>query len=376
MYITGRFFDGDSGKPHKAEIHVSEVGLKITAKDSGIDEYWNWPEITVIDHPVPPQPGKLGVIHDPDRVLIVEVGEWPVIEKHLRDQRRRFPVPAGWLHLGFYAALAALVVAGFIFYAPKLAESSVAFIPDEVDAKIGDMVIEGFAENPVCTAPEGRAALDKLTTHLFAAAAGNYTIHALRDDETINAFALPGTHIVVMSGILDFMEDQDELAGVLAHEAGHIEMRHSMKKLVHNLGLGIAFSMMTGDVSGVGNILRATRMLGDIQYTRENEVDADEYGATILKRSKMNPTGLMRMFERLREKYGIDEDSRIVSLLSDHPPTDQRVEILSRAEIEGGSYTKPLSDTEWQALKNICDEVATTGNTTAQPEADTETGPE
>jgi predicted Zn-dependent protease len=123
------------------------------------------------------------------------------------------------------------------------------------------------------------------------------------DDEEVNAFSLPGGFVYVNKGLVDRVANDDELAGVLGHEIGHIVARHSIKKLqaVQGYSLLRALIGVASKSAGVGNaadIAFSELMVG---YSREDELLADQLGVRYLKLAGYDPNAMITFLEKLQE---------------------------------------------------------------------------
>lgn len=158
-----------------------------------------------------------------------------------------------------------------------------------------------------------------------------YAFHVVDTPEP-NAFAIPG-HVYVTRGMLVLMNDEDELAGVLAHEVGHIAARHAVQRISRALPAGI----LTGVVSGVTGL--ASPILGSLveaggslateallaPYSREQEREADRVGQEIAAKAGFDPAALARSLATLERVEGLgDEPRRRPSFLDSHPATPER----------------------------------------------------
>ena len=92
-----------------------------------------------------------------------------------------------------------------------------------------------------------------------------------------NAFALPGGHIYVFQGLIDRAQSPDELAGVLAHEIGHVAHRDGTRTVLQTAGLSFLFGMMLGDFFGGGAVVIAAKTVLRSSYSRRVEAAADTY---------------------------------------------------------------------------------------------------
>ncbi|KAF0116557.1 MAG: peptidase M48 family protein [Rhodospirillaceae bacterium] len=126
-----------------------------------------------------------------------------------------------------------------------------------------------------CTETAGRTALETLMGRLATAAgveASVLRLHILKST-AVNAFVLPGGHIVVMDGLIQAAEEPDDLAGVLAHEMAHIAHRHTVRQMVRHMGLGLIVDTATGGMGG-----EIGRLLLTLSYSRDDEREADRGG--------------------------------------------------------------------------------------------------
>lgn len=145
------------------------------------------------------------------------------------------------------------------------------------------------------------------------------------DGADINAFALPGGYIYVYDGLIDFVDDDQQLAGVIAHEVGHIVAKHSIKKLQAVMGytlLGLA-AMSTGDpdLAQGANYAFLNILLG---YSKEDELLADRLGARYAKEAGFNPKAMIDFLEKLREKK-MKDPIRPKSIYRTHPYVSDRI---------------------------------------------------
>jgi predicted Zn-dependent protease len=149
------------------------------------------------------------------------------------------------------------------------------------------------------------------------------------DDPDINAFAAPAGYIYVHTGTILAARDVSELAGVIAHEVGHVARRHIAKNynrqrntgILYQLGV-LAASMFGGGYAGqaasVGGSLAAQAYLND--FSREDERDADAFAVGVLPRAGYDPNGLVTFFGTIRRQSGAGG-----GFLSSHPATTERI---------------------------------------------------
>jgi len=160
-----------------------------------------------------------------------------------------------------------------------------------------------------------------------------YQFHVVDMTEP-NAFALPGGYVYVTRGLLALVNTEDELAGVVGHEIGHVAARHTVQRvsrqgpfaLITNLVSGVTgfFVPIVGDiVGGVGNLAQS---LVFSPYSRSQESQADEVGQEIAAKAGWNPMGLSTFLNTLgREEALLSDGPRKPSFFDSHPATPDRV---------------------------------------------------
>ena len=235
-------------------------------------------------------------------------------------------------------------------------------------------------DRKVCETPASKAALDRLTQRL-AAAASDKPMPArvvLLDWSLVNAFAVPGGQIILTRGLVQRAGSSDEVAGVLAHELGHTLELHPEAGIIRALGLAaatqLAFAGSQGTVSNIGLVLTQLR------YTRIAEREADAHALRMLKGAGISAKGFGDFFERLEgkkpgeEKNGKDAGaSDLAVILQTHPATADRIAMV-RAQPTYPA-TAALSDEDWRALREACGPPAVRPATPAPPVAASTPGP-
>jgi beta-barrel assembly-enhancing protease len=156
----------------------------------------------------------------------------------------------------------------------------------------------------------------------------NYQFYIVNTDQ-INAFALPGGFVYVNRGLIERTENLSELAGVLAHEIGHVDLRHGAEQLERaqqaNVGLTLAYVLMG---RSPGGLERAAIDVGGTawfaRHGREAEREADTVAVRMLVQSGIDPRGLVTFFEKLMSDQQ-RQPSRVEQWFSTHPLTADRV---------------------------------------------------
>ncbi len=363
--FEARFFDGETAKPHQVNVELYGACLRIRTPDNSFTKDWLYKEIKVLEQPVPPQPARLTFHEDTDMRLYVEPEYWSALQSKLPGTAfRKITLSTHWKFLSGYAGLSIFFIIGAVLFGPKLFEQASRLIPQSTEVQMGKMMLESSINIPVCVAPQGQVALEKMAYSLKQGMTRDISLNVrvVSDDETLNALAAPGGYLVIFSGILKKADSAEEVAGVLAHEMAHIEMNHPMKSLMRNLGVTFMLQMMFGDAGAISNTAQLAGIINQLHYSRADELEADRVGHTLLEKANIDPSGLTVFFERLKQVEAKANDHSSVNwsnfdeYLSTHPHIEQRINKLRKDETGSKTYRKVLDDAEWQALKNICSE--------------------
>lgn len=146
------------------------------------------------------------------------------------------------------------------------------------------------------------------------------------NDKELNAFAIPGGFVYVNSGLMAVAND-DELAGVLAHEIGHIAARHSVKKLQAAMGYQIIMGIVLGSSSQrtTGQALDTVFNLVNLGYSRQDEFLADKLAVRYSRRAHFSPLGIITFFAKLKAEAENKGQGLKLVFLSSHPPIEERI---------------------------------------------------
>jgi beta-barrel assembly-enhancing protease len=248
----------------------------------------------------------------------------------------------------FTLALASVAAVAVVVMSPQWLAP---LVPAGVEKKLGDAMVGDFGGR-FCDAPKGRAALAKLTQSLDPKA-GELQVEVANID-MLNAVALPGGKVVLFQGLLDQAKSPDEVAGVLAHEIGHVRERHVMQGLLRQMGLAVVLGGFDGNGGSTLNNLLSTT------YTRGSEKEADVHSINAMSKAGISPQGTSDFFERLSGMDGSDrmeENSQgrvLANYTSSHPLSDDRKKLFRKSRIKGKVYQPSLTYDEWTELKTMC----------------------
>ena len=179
----------------------------------------------------------------------------------------------------------------------------------------------------------GRALVDRVGSRLIASTAARETsyqfkFHLLADNETVNAFALPGGQIFITEALFRRLKSEDQLAGVLGHEMGHVVARHSNEQMANSRlwsGLAQGLGVLLSDVhsnSGaqIANMVAQWRVM---KFSRDDESEADALGVRFMMQAGYNPEALIGVMEILAQVSGGANSS---DFMSSHPNPANRME--------------------------------------------------
>jgi beta-barrel assembly-enhancing protease len=152
-----------------------------------------------------------------------------------------------------------------------------------------------------------------------------WEVNVIDDPKTVNAFATPGGYLYVYSGLLAAADDEAQLAGVMAHETGHVVARHSARNLITAYGLEAVSALALGQNPGLlGQVVASIVGNGAmLKHSRDDETEADELGARYASAAGYDPTSLIAFFRTLQAKEG--NMPGVMVFLSDHPATGARI---------------------------------------------------
>lgn len=223
---------------------------------------------------------------------------------------------------------------------PVTGKKEVRFFSDKDEIEFGKEVYKSVVkEYGLYNNPQAQALVENIGKRIVSNAERKlpYSFTLLNTD-MVNAFAAPGGYIFVTKGLLEYVENEDELACVLGHELAHITLRHSMKALEKQYGYEIVFNIVSAlserDLSLIKQYTDTITGLILLGYGRDNEFDADFHGIRYAKLAGYNPNSMISFFGKLRKMEG-KKLSKLETLFSSHPPTDERIKRVQDAISKG-----------------------------------------
>lgn len=248
--------------------------------------------------------------------------------------------------LGLFLLLPLLLLGALIWQSHNIAGWAAGYISIENEQKLGELAFkQATAGMKLRQGGVDAAAIQEIGSRLTQGSKYSYKWY-VAEDPSINAFAVPGGYVVVNTGLIQAADSAEEVAGVLAHEVQHVELRHTLKNILHSLGLRAAFSLALGDVGGTAlGDFAAT--LSELKFSRDLESEADRHGLAALKQASIAPQGMVSFFDKLRKQEGATPPA----LLSTHPASENRMQTMQGMVREQGEWpAKPLAY-DWSVIK-------------------------
>lgn len=243
-----------------------------------------------------------------------------------------------WWAAAIALVLSALVIVGAIAGLDLLAR----MIPYSWEQKLGDTISGDFGDHG-CRAAEGQKALDALARRLSPS--GRPMRVGVVDVPIVNAVALPGGRILIFRGLIDEAKSPDEVAGVLAHEIGHVEHRHVLVALLRRFGIGLL-------VGSGGSAAEYGQALLESRYSRAAESEADDYSIEHMVAADISTAPTAAFFERLGKEEAAMP--KMFVYMASHPPSAERRKRFDAATKRVLQPRSSLDAAEWTAVRAMC----------------------
>ena len=188
------------------------------------------------------------------------------------------------------------------------------------------------------------------------------------DDKELNAFSVPGGYVYVNTGLLAKAND-DELAGVMAHEIGHVVARHAVKHLQAALGFDIVMTIAFNKSSAVETYqaLNIVYNLISLGYSREDERQADKLGVIYTFKARYDPRGMVTFFAKLKEEEKKEGGANVPVFLRSHPALEERIKNIEK-EIDRIEQPQPKTFVKDEAAAADSKPVSSAANTNFSPQ--------
>ncbi|PSR53568.1 hypothetical protein AHMF7605_08525 [Adhaeribacter arboris] len=360
--FAGTYFDGNSSRPHSAQITLGSGQLQIMyqAPDQAVPVIVYW-QPSRIQKEILGDQEFTSLCYGNYPVQRLEIND-PEFKENFEKQYQPIPynqapviLPSSKIRPWFWITAAILLVSALSFYfwgLPRLADKVARIMPQATDEYLGkqlyQQVVQTENAKPELTR-EVRGFMRQLRVN------SNYRFQVtVIDESNPNAFALPGGFLVVHSSLLNRMQKPEELAALLGHEAGHVQNRHTTRALFRGLASYLFISLVLGDISGiVGVVVQNADMLKRLEYSRKLEEEADAYGFKILRQNRINPQGMLLLFQRLKQEEKASNNTNPEEFLSTHPPLTSRIHHIQKL-IKEQPYKVQMTDSLayfWNRIK-------------------------
>lgn len=370
MEVFAKFNDGQTAKTHAVKVITEGERLLVHDTDGIQISSCLVEEVRVVDKGSARQPVRLKFSDTGVERLVLsrreDLAELEVVclslyqgPQDIRSSWRTVVVVGG----AAIISVAVIIQVGIPLFAAQVARA----LPDSATARVGDQfhgqIIKSLAylekrsdQEMLCTDPQGLALINRVTGKLVTEAEEDVSVKiSVINSKIINAAALPGGHIVLFRGMLDFVANEGELAAVLAHEFGHVQLRHPTRNAIQGATLGVLMTLLIGDVTGGLALTGLSTATLQSAYSRDAEREADTIELELMSRAGLDLEDSARFFKRLQEKAG--DQNGLMSFLSSHPPLEERVSTAQKKNRQrpGRKHiTKILTRSEWATVKAMC----------------------
>ena len=368
MQYAASYYDGATARGWSVAIAVTEAGIAISDADGSMLASWPAGRVILVELPRGGEPVWLGLDGTTARLIVDDSGVVDALRPMAPQLYRRVRLSwRGVARIAAWAGAAVVSVAFIIFVVvPSLSSQMAAATPDAVRQRIGAATLRQIARllpldrsgpphtrQAYCGYDRGRNALEAMMVRLAADMAAPPKLHmVVINTDVVNAFALPGDIVVLTEGLIDNAASAEEVAGVIAHEMGHVVHDHPIKSMYRTATVAVLVSLVTGDAAGGVLITGLGQWVLNTRYSRVAEHEADRYALERLYSAGIDAGGLEGFFARLlkkRAKHG----GPFSGFLSTHPPTAERLAAASGAARAAGEVFEG-DPNPWSWLQGIC----------------------
>ena len=354
---TGFYYDGLTAAKRPVVVTVRPGGLDIDVDDKRA-RFWPFHDLRQTQGWLPGEQLRIEVGSEPVQAIIInEPGLAEAIRERGGEINRSIRARTRTAKLlGTVSAIIIAAAALYYWLAPIIADRIAMRVPPSWEVALGESVEGRLAlTSRQCTDSAGLAGLRAMMDRLISAQPPSpyrFRIVVLRE-YTVNAFAVPGGLIAVNQGLLRDARSPEEVAGVLAHEIQHVNLRHSTRGILREVPMRLAIKGLVGG-TGVETAAGAAGTLGAFSYRRDAESEADREGVNLLRAARVDAAPAADFIERLQSS---DDDALpgLTRYLSTHPASGERAAALRRLATAQRGETEPLLDSAtFAAVKSMC----------------------
>lgn len=221
----------------------------------------------------------------------------------------------------------AVIIGLYFIIVPIIAESAAESFPIETEIQLGSKMAAIY-DSQAQKNDSANFYLKKFIDALKIDCPYPLSMQVI-ESEDINAFAVPGGHMFIYSGLLNRMKHYEELVALIGHESSHVSKRHSLKSIFRSSASSMAIALVIGDISGISaGLLSQADNLNQLGYSRELETEADLEGLKLMQARQINPSGMIGLLKILLEASG--EVDPTLKYLSSHPDTKDRIDEVKK----------------------------------------------
>jgi beta-barrel assembly-enhancing protease len=247
---------------------------------------------------------------------------------------------------GIIIIIAFIAVWFFISYNTKPISIKETFIPADTKEKIGEWINTQVTKTfKVAEHNKWEDAIEEVVNLLSKSKKVKneaYEVIVLENSQ-LNAFATLGTKLYVFTGLLESIENHQEIAAILAHEMGHVELNHIEQKLLTEFGLVVLTGILTG-----GEVALSTQIMKDITsgvFSRSKENEADKFALELMEDRGIDPVFMGLVFKKLKDSQELSTDLNF-EILSTHPDISKRIKKSFEYE-KKSSFKEVKFKTKW-----------------------------
>ncbi|ALD20949.1 M48 family metalloprotease [Hymenobacter sp. DG25A] len=174
-----------------------------------------------------------------------------------------------------------------------------------------------------------------------------WDVKIIKDDNIQNAFATPGGHIYVYTGLIKFLDNESQLAGVLGHEIAHADRRHTSKSLQQQYGISVLLSLVLGE--NPNQLAEIAAGLGQLKFSRDYEREADDYSVVYLNKTIYACDGAAGFFIKAQAEGSASQPE----FLSTHPDPGSRIEAIEAKATQLNCKGRTVDNNNFEELKRI-----------------------
>lgn len=360
---TGTFFDGVTACPRPVTLRLT-FRLEILGEDLRRD--WSLLDLRVAET----APPLMRVLHaeGQESIEFADAAFGAALKARCPDLHRS-ERQGGLTRLVLWSVAAGMTVVLAALYGVPAASGLLApLVPGALEAPLGrsveTQIVALLGDPPLCNEAPARAVLDRLIARLTEGMTKDGALPtvpqvSVRRHAVANAMALPGARVILLSDIVAEARNGDELAGILAHEFGHVAVRDPIRAVITAGGTSFLLSLVLGDLTGSTVLVTIGQAAISAGYSRDAERAADAFAVAAVQRAGGDGAALAAILERITEAE--DEKPGATSFLRSHPFTAERAARIRALARTGQVSDRPsgagiLSEAEWQSLRGICPE--------------------